>query len=47
MQMLGLFGMYFDAAIVFANSLFLFRFTLAILCNGYLMAFNDGGILLL
>ena len=37
MQILGLLGMYFDAAVVlFTNSLLLFRLTMAILCyNAY------------
>ena len=35
MQILGLLGMYFDAAVVFVtNSSLLFRFAMAILCNG-------------
>ena len=34
MQILGLLGMYFDAAVVFVtNSSLLFRFAMAILCN--------------
>ena len=34
MQILGLLGMYFDAAVVFVtNSSLLFRLTMAILCN--------------
>ena len=35
MQIVGLLNMYFDAAVVFVtNSLLLFRWALAIMCNG-------------
>ena len=38
MKILGLLGMYFNAAVVFVtNSLLLFRFAMAILCMGFAM----------